>query len=337
MSGNTTVILDAVGGDRAPGEVVRGGIAAARSNDDLKVILAGPRSEIEEIIDEDGSPPPNLEVVDAPERIDMHEAPVKALRRKKKSSIAVGVKMVADGDADAFVSAGNTGAVVAGCTLRLRLIEGVQKPGIAVPMLAIDHPVVAIDVGANVHCKARHLAQYAVMADVFAEDILELEDPRVGLLNVGEEEGKGNQLAKDAYGLLEDAPVNFIGNVEARGVFGGDCDIVVCDGFAGNVMLKTGEALMLKLMDWVKEQAGQSLKRKLGFALCREVFDDLKQRVDYAEYGSAPLLGVNGVALIAHGRSEARAIQNAVEEAGRCVRLDINERIAEAIDRGKQG
>ncbi len=336
MSDNATVILDALGGDRAPEEVVRGGVAAARQMEGDTVILAGPEPKIKDIIQEDGSPPANLEVVDAPEQIGMHETPVKALRSKKQSSIGVGIEKVSDGRADAFVSAGNTGAVVAASTLRLRLIEGVQKPGIAVPMMAIDHPVVAIDVGANVHCKASHLSQYALMADVFAQDILELEDPRVGLLNVGEEEGKGNKLAKDAYDLLQEAPVNFVGNVEARGVFSGECDIVVCDGFAGNVMLKTGEALMLKLLDWVKEQAEQSLKRKLGFALCREVFDDLKQRVDYAEYGSAPLLGVNGVALIAHGRSDARAIQNAVQEAGRCVRLDINERIAEAIGRGER-
>ena len=336
MSENATVILDALGGDRAPEEVVRGGIAAAREMEGDTVVLAGPEPKVKDIIDQDGSPPPNLEVVDAPEQIGMHEAPVKALRSKKQSSIGVGIELVADGQADAFVSAGNTGAVVAASTLRLRLIEGVEKPGIAVPIMAIDHPVVAIDVGANVHCKASHMAQYALMADVFAQDILELDNPRVGLLNVGEEEGKGNKLAKEAYALLQDAPVNFVGNVEARGVFGGGCDIVVCDGFAGNVMLKTGEALMLKLLDWVKEQAGQTLKRKLGFALCREVFDDLKQRVDYAEYGSAPLLGVNGVTLIAHGRSEARAIQNAVQEAGRCVRLDINERIADAIGRGER-
>lgn len=325
------IVLDAYGGDNAPRETVAGSIAAAEKLDHTIIVLCGGEEELEQELDELGGKPANVEVVHAPERIGMHEGPVKALRSKKNSSIAVGANLVADGKADAFVSAGNTGAVVAASTLGMRMLEGVQKPGIAVPMRAIDHPVVAIDVGANVHCKPAHLMQYAIMANVFAVQVLHMENPRVGLLNVGEEDGKGTQLTKGAFELLQDADINFVGNVEGDDVFGGGCDIVVCDGFAGNVMLKVAESLVMKLIQLFRAGIDENLRRKLGYVLLKDVFEEIRHCGDYSEYGCAPLLGVDGIALIGHGRSDARAIENAVAEARSFVDLHVNDKIAHAI------
>ena len=325
------IVLDAYGGDNAPREIVAGAIAAAKKLNNTVVVLCGGEDELERQLVELGGKPSNVELVHAPEKIGMHEGPVRALRSKKKSSIAVGTNLVAEGDADAFVSAGNTGAVVAASTLGMRMLEGVQKPGIAVPMRAIDHPVVAIDVGANVHCKPAHLMQYAIMANVFAVQLLEMENPRVGLLNVGEEDRKGTTLTKGAFGLLQDADINFVGNVEGDDVFGGGCDIVVCDGFAGNVMLKVAESLVMKLIEVFRAGIDENLRRKLGYVLLKDVFEDLQYCGDYSEYGCAPLLGVDGITLIGHGRSDARAIENAVTEARSFVDLHVNDKIASAI------
>lgn len=325
------IVLDAYGGDNAPHETVAGAIAAAEKLEHTVLILCGGEEELEQKLDELGGKPSNVEIVHAPQRIDMHEGPVRALRRKKKSSIAVGVNRVAEGQADAFVSAGNTGAVVAASTLGMRMLEGVQKPGIAIPMRAIDHPVVAIDVGANVHCKPAHLLQYAIMANVFAVEVLDMQNPRVGLLNVGEEDGKGTTLTKGAFELLQDADINFVGNVEGDDVFGGGCDIVVCDGFAGNVMLKVAESVVMKLVEQFRAGIDENLRRKLGYVLLKDVFEEIKHCGDYSEYGCAPLLGVDGISLIGHGRSDARAIENAVAEARSFVDLHVNDKIARAI------
>lgn len=325
------IVVDAAGGDLAPAEPVIGAVQAAQRFPDIRVSLAGPEEETAAEIEKQGGAPDNLEIIHAPQKIGMHESPVSALRSKKESSINVGMKTVAGGDADAFLSAGNTGAVVAAATLRLGLLEGVQRPGIAIPITAVDHPVLIIDVGANVHCKPTHLLQYGLMADVFARDVMEMNSPRVGLLNVGEEERKGTDLEKEAYGLLSDTSLNFVGNVESEDIFFGKCEIVVCEGFVGNVLLKTSESLVSKLLDFFREQIGKSWRRKLGFALCKDVFKAAKQIGDYAEYGGAPLLGVNGVTIICHGRSEAKAFDNAVREATTFLGHGVNENIAESI------
>lgn len=331
-SNGPRIIVDAAGGDRAPAEPIKGGLQAAKDLPHTTVTLAGPEEQIHAEIEKDGGAPPNVEVLHAPEQIGMHESPVSALRSKKDSSINVGMNTVASGDADAFLSAGNTGAVVAAATLRLGLLEGIQRPGIAIPITAVDHPVLIIDVGANVHCKPTHLLQYGLMANVFARKVLNMEAPRVGLLNVGEEERKGTDLEKETFGLLSEAPIDFVGNIESDDIFFGGCEIVVCDGFVGNVLLKTSESLVNKMLEFFRDQIGESWRRKLGFALCKDVFKAAKEIGDYAEYGGAPLLGVDGVTIICHGRSEAKAFDNAVREAATFLGHGVNEDIASSVN-----
>ncbi len=325
------VAVDASGGDAPMAERVAGALQAAELYSDSRILLCGPADEVEAITAALPSVPPNVVVVDAPEHIGMHESPVQALREKRNSSVAVGVRMVAAGEADAFVSAGNTGAVVAASALKLGRLRGVQRPGIAAAMQIIDHVGVAIDVGANVDCKPVHLLQYGIMASVFAEGILGLDNPRVGLLNVGSEEAKGNEVSKQAFELLSNAELNFVGNVEPEAFFGHGCEILICDGFVGNVLLKVGESLVLKLIDWLRGEVGGSLRYKAGYLLCKDLFGHLKHCADYSEYGGAPLLGVNGITIITHGTSDARAICNAVREARSFVECHVNERIEEAI------
>jgi len=327
----TRIVLDAYGGDYAPEQTVKGAIAAADTFPDTTIILTGSTEELEPELEREGGNRPNLRVVHAPQRIGMHEEAVQALREKKDSSIAVGVKLVSEGRADAFVSLGNTGAVVGASFLEMGVLKGVQRPGIAVPMRAIDHPLVAIDVGANIHCKPVHLLHYGIMATVFTREVLGIESPRVGLLNVGEEEGKGTELTKRAFAMLSEAQINFVGNVEGRDLFFGGCDVVVCDGFVGNVLLKASESIVMKLVDWFRVEVKKKLRRKVGFALCKDIFENLKYCADYSEYGGAPLLGVDGITIIGHGRSDAKAIENAIREARSFVQLRVNEKISHAL------
>ena len=323
--------MDALGGDRAPQETVAGAAMAAERFADIQVLLAGPADAVERELSRLRPCPDNIETLPASQAIGMQESPVQALRGKRDSSITVGIAKVVSGGADAFVSAGNTGAVVAASSLGLGLIEGVQRPGIAVPILVVDHPIVVIDVGANIHCKPGHLVQYGIMATVFARDIMHLENPRVGLLNVGEEARKGTYLLKEGFDLLSRANLNFVGNVEPKDAYNGLCDIVVCEGVAGNVLLKTSEAVVGKFFTYLKSEISKKWTRRLGYALCRDVFQAVKQSTDYSEYGGAPLLGVNGVTIIGHGRSDAKAVCSAVREARSFLQLKVNEKIAAAI------
>jgi glycerol-3-phosphate acyltransferase PlsX len=327
------VVLDALGGDAPLRERVSGAANAARMYDDVRIFLAGDSEQLARELEALGGCPANVDLVHAPEAIGMHEAPVQAIRGKRSSSIVVGIEMVGKGEADAFVSAGNTGAVTAASALKLGRLEGVQRPGIAAAMQVIDHPVVAIDVGANVHCKPVHLLQYAIMADVFARELLGIQAPRVGLLNVGEEDAKGHETIRKTFELLSKADLNFIGNAEPERVFRNGCDILVCDGFVGNVLLKVSESLVMRLIGWLREQVGRSLRYKLGMALCADLFRHLKECADFSEYGGAPLLGVRGVTIITHGTSDARAIQNAIREARMFVERHVNDHIEQAVMR----
>jgi len=327
------IVLDALGGDAPLGERVAGAINAARLYPDIEILVCGAEDDLKREIAALGGGPDNITLIHAPEPIGMQEAPVQALRSKKKSSIAVGMEMVAHGEAQAFVSAGNTGAVTAGAALKLGRLRGVQRPGIAVAMRVFDHPVVAIDVGANADSKSMHLLQYGIMASVFAREVVGVENPRVGLLNVGEETSKGTEVVKQAYELLSSADLNFIGNVEPEGLCHHACDIVVCDGFVGNVVLKLAESLTMTLIGWMREEVQRSFRYKVGFLLCKSLFRHLKHCADYTEYGGAPLLGIKGVTIKTHGTSDARAIQNAIREARMFVEMHVNEQIEEAVQK----
>ena len=323
--------LDAMGGDYAPREIVRGaklGLASLGAED--RLVLYGPQDQIAAESGDAGLSDPRIEVVHCDEFIGMGESPVEAVRTKRKSTIMQMAGAAAKGDLDAVISAGNTGAFVAACQLRIRPIEGVSRPGIAVLMPTFHGPVVICDVGANVAPKASHLHEYARMSTIYSKRILGNENPRVGLVSIGEEEGKGNPLVKEAGALLRaDPAIDFIGNVEGRDIFSGEADVFVCDGFVGNVILKLTEGLAEGLFKTiVKELAEESPALSKSFA---PVVDRIWKRHDFAEYGGAPLLGLSTLAIICHGRSDARAIGNAVRVSAEQHRLGLQQLITQDL------
>ena len=328
------VALDAMGGDRGPEVTVEGAVAAARDLGST-VILVGDENVLRRHLDRYDVRGLSLTVQHAPEAVDMGESPMAALRKKKQSSIRIGLEMVKRGEADAFVSAGNTGAVMATALVVLGPLPGVERPAIAVVVPTITHQAVLLDVGANVDCKARHLLQFAIMGNCYARDILGHSRPRVGLLSIGEEESKGNELTREAFKAMEEEPaLNFIGNVEGRDVFSGAADVVVCDGFTGNVALKISEGLVETMFHLLREELKKDLRGRAGSLLLVPTFRRFKRRIDSSEFGGAPLLGVNGVCMISHGRSTGKAIRNAVRAAEGCVSGTLIRHIREGIALG---
>ena len=325
------IALDAMGGDRGPEVNVEGAVAAAREFG-TEVILVGMEEEIQRHLGRHETHGLPLSVRHAPEAVEMGESPSSAVRRKKHSSIRIGMDLVKRGEAEAFVSAGNTGAVMATALVVLGPLPGVERPAIAVVVPTLTGRAVLLDAGANVDSKARHLVQFAIMGNVYARDFLGLPRPRVGLLSIGEEESKGNELTREAFKELEDeASLNFIGNVEGRDVFNGNSDVIVCDGFIGNVALKISESVLEAMFTLLREELGRDLRGKAGSFLLLPAFKRFRQRVDPSEYGGAPLLGVNGVCVISHGRSAGMAIKNAVRAAGECVTNKVIPHIREGI------
>ena len=319
------IVLDAMGGDFAPRETVLGGIQAAEARPDHEIIMVGDRAAIEAETDAAVGPmPPNLSMVHASQVVSMDEKPIATIRKKPDNSILRAVKMVASGEADAVVSAGNTGAVVASATLSLRLLPGVRRAGIAVSLPTPDSHCTLIDVGANLNCKPMHLCQYGIMASIFHAALFHCRNPRVGILNVGEEESKGSPLIREAFDLLSAAPINFVGNAEGRDIFLGSHDVVVCDGFVGNTIIKAGEGFGETLADILRTAIFRDVWGRLSFNLMRPVLLNLERRVDFAYYGGGPLLGVEGGVIICHGRSRERAIRNAILRAITFIRSDVN-------------
>lgn len=307
------IALDAMGTDTHPAAEVRGAVQALRElTSDVELILVGDREKIEAELALCGEPvPPRLEIMHVPDRIEPGEPPAAAVRRKPESSIVAGLKLQREGRADAFVSAGSTGAVLAASLLILRPIPGVDRPTVATALPTAADPVVLVDAGANVDCKPTHLLQFARLGAVYVQDVLKRPRPRVGLLNIGEEPEKGNELAVEAYGLLKESGLNFIGNVEGRDIIKGVCDVLVTDGFAGNVLLKFYES--------VAEFVYGLVVRELGDEAIEARLERVARILDYTEYGGAPLLGVNGISIICHGESPPRAIKNAIRVACQAV------------------
>jgi phosphate acyltransferase len=324
------VALDAMGGDHAPREIVAGAAEAVRDLN-VDVILVGPDERLRHEIRAGGFG--DLRIVDAPEVIGMAEAPAMALRRKRRSSIAVALELVRRGEADAMVSAGNTGAVMAAALLTLRPIEGIDRPAIAAVLPTQRGRALMVDAGANVDCRPKHLLQFAVMGSVYAQRVMGVPSPRVGLLSNGEEDTKGNELVIRAGELLRRSELRFIGNVEGRGVFAGDADVVVCDGFVGNAVLKFGEGLALGIFSLLREELSRGLLVRLGVALARPRLRALARRLDHTEYGGAPLLGVDGICIVSHGSSHARAVRNAIALAADSVRSQMVEAIRADVAR----
>ncbi len=326
------IAVDAMGGDFAPRETVLGALQAAESRPEDEIFLVGDRAAVEaEMESAPGPVPPNVTAVHASQAIDMDEKPVVAVKRKPDSSILRSVKMVAANEADAVVSAGNTGAVVAAATICLRPLPGVRRAGIAVSLpTATDHCTL-IDVGANLNCKPVHLCQYGIMASIYHAALFNCERPRVGLLNVGEEESKGSPLIREAAALLHEAPVDFVGNAEGRDIFRGNHEVVVCDGFVGNAIIKAAEGFGETLADILRSAMFRDVWGRLSFNLMRPVLLNLQRRVDFAHYGGGPLLGVEGGVIICHGRSNAHAVYNAVLNAITFIRGDVNGSISAAL------
>lgn len=321
-----------MGGDFAPQEIVAG-VADAVRRHRVPVTLVGRADAIRSCLGTVRDLP-GLQIVDAPDVIGMEESPMEAFKSKKHSSLRVAADLVRAGEAHGLVSAGNSGAVMAVGKMVIGVVKGVERPGLAAPLPSIDGFAVVVDVGANVDCKAKHLEQFAVMGSCYAQLLLKKEKPRVGLLSIGEEEGKGNALTKEAFDLLKKADVNFIGNVEGRDIFLGKVDVVVTDGFAGNVMLKTAEGAGEMMFHILKREFSSSLKAGMGFLLSKGVFRALYRKVDYAEYGGAPLLGLKGGCFICHGRSKAKAMTSAVRIAHQFLIERIHERIQHHMREG---
>ncbi len=320
------ISIDAMGGDFAPEEIVAGTLQAAEQIKGIeKLFLVGDESAIKaELAKHKGDIPACIEIVHASEVVGMGESPATAIRRKKDSSIARSVELVKDGKADAIFSAGNTGAAVAAATLKLRTLEGVDRPAIATVMPTSLDPFVLLDAGANPDSTPEMIQQYAVMGSIYSREILGVANPSIGLLSIGEEEGKGNESTKKTFNLLRQTNLNFVGNVESRDLFGAKVNVAVCDGFVGNIVLKTSEAVAKMISAWLKQKFRGSFVRKLGALLATGVFREMKAKADPSSYGGAPLLGANGVVIIGHGSSNAMATYNAIRVASESIDHDVN-------------
>jgi glycerol-3-phosphate acyltransferase PlsX len=329
-----TIAVDAMGGDKAPVPEVEGAIRAAK---DLghRVILVGNREAVRHALDKHSSARDlPIEVLHADDHITMDDHAAKAARNKKGSSMHLCARLVADGKADGFLSAGNTGACMAIAKMVLGKVPGVDRPGLSgVFPTHKGTPVVLLDVGANVDCEPQMIAQFGLMGEIYSRLVLKVKHPRVGLLSIGEEEHKGNALTRDATPMLKELGLNFIGNVEGRDLFSGIADVIVCDGFVGNVALKVSEGLVDMIRSMLRESLEATLSRKIGYVLSKSAYTDFKKRVDYSEIGGAPLLGVKGVCIICHGRSNANAIRNAIRIAADFASSNMNQRIEEELRR----
>lgn len=331
------IAVDAMGGDHAPEAIVEGAVLAAREFD-IPIILVGISHRVHQELEKyDDWKKLGLEVEHADEVVEMADSPSKVVRSKRKSSIKIGLDLVKKGEASAFVSAGNTGAVLAYSTIILRPLKGVDRPAIAIQLPTIKGSSILLDAGANVDCKTNQLFQFGIMGHAYAKYILGKDNPRVGLLSIGEEDSKGNETTKEAFKLLKKSHINFTGNIEGKEVYRGTVDVIVCDGFTGNVALKISESLAEMIGISLKNLFNSGMTTKLSYLLLKPHLAELKKMVDYSETGGAPLLGINGVCIIAHGSSSPKAIKNAICRAHEFIEKKINEHICEDIENNLDG
>ena len=323
------IAVDAMGGD-SPLTVQIEAALQAISELGTDIVLVGAEDQIKEVLKQHSFDQNKLRIVNSTETVEMNDSPATALRQKKNSSIKVAVDLLATGEADAVVSAGNTGAAMATAKFVLKSVEGIERPAIATLMPSIhrNHPFVLLDIGANTDCKPLYLFQFALMGDAYARTLLHLDNPRVALLNNGEEEGKGYLQLKETYDLLKQSTLNFTGNIEGKSMFKDIVDVVVCDGFIGNIALKVAEGTFDFVRSVIREEVDNTLLAKIGYQAMRGPFRALRQRADYSEVGGAPLLGVNGIVIICHGSSRVHTIRNAIKHAQECAEQKLNEKIS---------
>ena len=325
-----------MGGDAGPAVVVDGALVAARHLQIGLLLVGDARSIRSELSRHPAARGLDVQVVDAPDRIEMAESAASALRKKPRASIRVAAEAVRDRRADALFSAGHTGASVMAAHAAFGLIAGLDRPALATIIPTRTAPAVLLDSGATVGCRAHHLVQFAIMGSAYARIAFGCERPRVGLLSIGEEETKGNDLTREAYQLLKASAVRFIGNVEGRDVFAGEADVIVCDGFTGNITLKVSEGLVETVEALLRDELSATFRGRMGFALSRQAFRRFRRRLDYSEYGGAPLLGLNGLCIVGHGRSSAKAVANAVTMATRAAREDLVGQLSRELERVHQ-
>jgi glycerol-3-phosphate acyltransferase PlsX len=327
-----TIAVDGMGSDNSPVSEIEGVVAAAKTWN-IRILLVGKESVLRPMLDKAGGDSLPIEIRNADEVVSMDEPPTAALRKKRNSSIRVAADLVRTGEAAGLVSAGNTGAVMATTKMVFGMVAGVDRPALATVLPTLTGCSVMLDVGANVACKPQHLVQFAVMGHLFSRKIIGVASPRVGLMSVGEEESKGNDLVKDVHQTLKRVNLNFIGNVEGRDIYNGRADVIVCDGFTGNVALKTSEGLIEAMLKLMKEELTRNMQARLGAALSRQAFRRLKKRLDYSEYGGAPLLGLRGASIICHGRSNGNAIKNAIRVAKDFAENHVDAMLAAELNR----
>ncbi len=317
----TRIALDAMGGDYAPVEIIKGAVLASQEYP-VEILLVGDEQKILQELKTCHSTG-KIQVVHASETIEMGESPAQAVKQKKDASINIAVSLVKEGKADAVVSAGNTGAIMAASLFKLGRVEGIERPAIAAEFPLPSGKVLLLDMGANVDCKPKNLQQFAMMGSLYAEHVLHLSNPRVGLLNIGEEKEKGNELTRESWPLIKALPINFVGNIESKEILSGAADVIVCDGFVGNLILKFGESFAGAIFNLLKSELSPGFLNKIGLALLLPSLLKLKKKITYDEYGGAPLLGIAGVVYKAHGRAKAHAIKNAIRESTEAVEKNM--------------
>jgi len=328
------IALDAMGGDFGPPSLVGGAVMALREYGHIrKLFLVGDTEQIENELHKHGCNDGRIEIVHSTQVVDMSDRAWTAVRRKKDSSISRAVDVVKHGDADAVVSAGHTGAAVAASMIKLRTLEGIDRPGIAAILPTETNVFVLVDAGANIDARPDHLLQYAIMGTVYSRHVLGYENPTVGLVSLGEEDVKGTEKTKEVFKLLKRSNLNFVGNIEGRHLFEDPVEVVVCDGFVGNVILKTCESIAVAIFQWLKHELMRTTKRKIGAFLAKNAFMEIKDKTNYEEYGGSPLLGVNGICIIAHGASTPLAVKNALRVAAESIEQQVNPHIVEEIRR----
>ncbi|MBI5741408.1 MAG: phosphate acyltransferase PlsX [Nitrospirae bacterium] len=331
------IALDAMGGDYAPATTVEGAIEALLESSELSVILVGDEAEIHSELKKRNYGGVQISIKHASQTVEMDESPLTALRRKKDSSLRVAVDLVKSDHADAMVSAGNSGVVMATALHVLGKIRGIERPAIAAVMPTLKGRFVLIDAGANVDCKPVHLYQFAIMGEAYARYIFNIESPKIGLLGIGEEDAKGNELTRETFKLLRNSKVNFSGNVEGKDIFAGEADVVVCDGFVGNIALKISEGLAEAIAKMLKREISESTAGRIGYLFFKDALKNFKRKTDYSEYGGAPLLGISKPCIISHGRSTSKAIKNAIKLAANFHIKGISDIISKEFKEGVSG
>jgi phosphate acyltransferase len=325
-SGNIRIAVDAMGGDFAPLNEIEGSLLALNADRNLEIILCGKEEEIKNVLVKKNNPE-RITIVNAAEVVTMEDSPTESLKTKPDSSLSSGLNLVKENKADAFISAGNTGAVMAASILKLGRIKGVGRPTIGSEFPTAKGKTMVFDVGASVDCKPNHLLEFAIMGSIYMRCIFKIDKPRIALLSVGEEKTKGDELTIEAYSLLENSGLNFCGNAEGRDVLNGEYDLIICDGFVGNVILKFAESVLFFLKSKFRDYADKSFMNKLKMGMIKGTMKDILKEFDYQEYGGVPLLGVNGVSIIGHGKSSPLAIKNMIFRAVEVIRMEVNDKI----------